>query len=339
MIVLVSAKPTEYEPNNNESASSESNESTNSSDESFVDIVELPSEEVITYRDKRKTNDPSALPLRGVIDAIEKDLLVKANKANENTRQRRSPQVDEENSSTENSTILDNPADVNKDFFGDLFNYTRPDRETDDKDIKIPLNSLVQAVESTLVHSALNLKDTKIKRDVSTEKPSTEKPSTEPHPSEESKSKPETIHVEKINALQDLHLLNPITFKPASTEEPCGDEENITTTEPSIQKTKIAVVHASNSVSLVAGRDKKLAHVQHQEISQTVFHSSLAIFPTIPPNSISAPLPTTTDLAVGTTIAPHITEASKKKELVAEALKLKEKFAEIQADPVILSQF
>lgn len=345
-----------------------------------IDINKQVGETEDVKRSERRTEELVKLPLRGFISAIESDLVSRALNVNAqlNRRKRSIESIvdhdddddsDEDNDSNDNktssnTTITDDSVDVNKDFFEGIFNYTRPQRETEEKDVKIPLNGLVSAIETTLVHSAQNLKDLKhTKREVSTEENhelSTE--SIESHRISRDTSndqEPKTdadIKVAKIAASNniDLNLLSPIAFKTQSTahvttEEPNhSDEEATSTTEQPIQRTNVTVIQASASVSLVPGPDKKLAHVQHQEISRTVFHSSLAIFPTIPPQSINAPLPhfTTTEEPIDTTIIPKATPSTmsksedelKHEQMLQKADKLKEKFAEIQAEPVILSQ-
>lgn len=334
--------------------------------DSSIDVSKQADKTEDVIRSERKTNEQPKVPLRSYISAIESDLVSKALKANSNLRRRRSTQQivddDEDNNSNDgkkgDSNRADDLVDVNKNFFEGLFNYTRPERETEDKNVKIPLNGLIEAVETTLVHSAQNLKEsTHSKRDVSANESnkSNESQRTSHEATDEKETKKGAeIKVEKIapSTNINLNLLSPITFKtvsvaPATTTELLEDED-VSTTEIPIQKTALIVLQASNALSLVPGVDNKLAHVQHQEISKTVFHSSLAIFPTIPPQSINAPLLhiTTTEKPIDTTITPQTSSASTKTEqdvkheqLLQKANKLKVKFAEIQAEPVILSQF
>lgn len=321
-------------------------------------------------RPERKTEDQPKVPLRSFISAIESDLVTRALDVNSKLHRRRSTEriVDdndyEDNKETQsNNTVAVDSLDVNKDFFGSIFNYTRPLRETEEKDVKIELNGLVSAIESTFVNSAQNLKYSK--REISNnENP---EPNTEPNESrrinrdttsdQEVKKEPE-IKVAKIGSTSsiDLNLLSPIAFKTASTapveiteESTHSGEEGISTTETTIPKTNITVIQSSNTVNFVLGSDQKLAHIQHQQISKTVFQSSLAIFPTVQPKSINAPLPhyTTTEEPIETTVAPIPSTSTtnkneqelKHEQLLQKAQKLKEKFAEIQAEPVILSQF
>lgn len=341
-----------------------------------IDISKQADHTDDTKRPERKTEDYPKVPLRGLISAIESDLVSRALDVNSKLRRRRSTErivyddnyedSKETQSNNSNNTAVVDSVDVNKDFFGSIFNYTRPLRETEEKDVKIPLNGLVNAIETTLVNSAQNLKDLKhSKREISTnENPEV---STEPNESrrinrdttsdQEVKKEPE-IKVAKIGSTSsiDLNLLSPIAFKTTSTapvgnteESTNSGEEGISTTEISIPKTNITVIQSSSTVNLVPGADQKLAHIQHQQISRTVFQSSLAIFPTIPPTSINAPLPhyTTTEEPIETTVPPKTSTSTtskneqelKHEQLLQKAQKLKEKFAEIQAEPVILSQF
>lgn len=311
-----------------------------------------------------KTVEPTKVPLSGLISSIESDLVFQAQQVNAHLRALRTiPDTVDEDSSKENSTSTDDSVDVNKNFFEGLFNFTRPLRETEDKDIKIPLGGLINAVESSLVNSAQNFKEpVQSKRDVAVENDSN---SNETHrinrdcaTDDQESIKQPNIQVQALsasNAVQNLNLLSPITFKPTSEaasvdDVTLADEDGISTTETtSIHKTDLTVVDGSKGTSLIPGSDNKLAHVQHQEISKTIFSSNLAIFPTIRPKSINAPLPqftTTEQPDIETTVAVQSTTAAKKTELqlkheqlLQKAQELKEKFAEIQADPVILSQF
>lgn len=326
-----------------------------------IDLTKQPNNSEDVKRDERKTDEQAKVPLRGFIRAIESDLMSKALEVNAQLRKRRSTErivsdeddedVKLEKTNQQNSTT--DAVDVNKNFFEGLFDFTRPERETEDKTLKIPLDDLVQAVETTLVQSAKNLKEQNhSKRDISSEESDE---SNEDTINETKPSKKPEIKIEKIapSSSLNLNLLNPIAFKSvsmasASEQSTASDEELISTTEIPIQKTNLTVLQASNSLRLVPSFDNKLAHVQRQEISKTVFHSSLAIFPTIPPHVINAPLPyvTTTEEAVDTTVAVQTSsstvkseEETKHEQLLEKAEKLKEKIAEIQAEPVILSQF
>lgn len=311
-----------------------------------------------------KTFEPTKVPLSGLISSIESDLVSQAQQVNAHLRALRTiPDTVDEDNSKENSTSTDDSVDVNKNFFEGLFNFTRPLRETEDKDIKIPLRGLVNAVESSLVNSAQNFKEpTQTKRDIAVEYDSnsneTYRINRDCATDDQESIKQPNIQVQALsasNAVQNLNLLSPITFKPTSEatsvdDGTLADEDGISTTETtSIHKTDLTVVDASKGTSLIPGSDNKLAHVQYQEISKSIFSSNLAIFPTIPPKSINAPLPqftTTEQPDIETTVAVQSTTAAKKTELqlkheqlLQRAQELKEKFAEIQADPVILSQF
>lgn len=323
-----------------------------------IDVTRLASTTGNVKREERKSEDQAKVPLRGFIQAIESDLVSRALEVNSNLRKRRSTeQIDKDDEDDDNlegiknQNITADAVDVNKNFFEGIFDFTRPQRETEDKELKIPLDGLVQAVETTLVESAKHLKEEKqSKREVSSEESDE---SDEDDHNETKPNKKAEIKVEKIapSSNLNLNLLNPITFKSVSAsstveQSTVSGDEAVSTTEVPIQKTDLTVLKASNSLSLVPSFDNKLAHVQHQEISQTIFHSSLAIFPTIPPQAINAPLPhiTTTEQTVETTASIHSSsskseEETKHDQLLEKAEKLKEKIAEIQAEPVILSQF
>lgn len=270
--------------------------------------------EMVNPIENQTTEEPNKVPVKSLITAVETDLITTALQATTQLRKRSTNS--DVNQSKENQTSAEEPFDVNQNFFEELFNYTRPERETEEKDVKIPLNDLVGAVESTLVHSAQNLRDTK--------------PSNESGESNDQMNslhriyRDDHIEVKKMDPtkpLVNLGLLSPITFKPVTAEQ--DDEAPISTTElPKIKKTNITVIQASNAVSLVPGPDHKLAHVQHQAISQTVFHSNLAFFPTITPKM------STTEMATDTTIKPQNEPDPKH-----------EQSPEIEADPVIFTTF
>lgn len=389
IIVLASAKPTDinepYEDASaNVSVSAEDDEksSISTGDESTEYIVsetfQLPPDEIriirrnvqtsasnSTEESEQKTDEPAKVPLRRLITAVEADLVTQALQINGQLRRRRStPQLSNGDSSRGNSTSSNDSGDANKNLFEGLFNFTRPLRETEEKNVKIQLNGLVQAVESTLIHSAQNLKEPKkLSQDEASIEATTElneslrinrdtNSQNDEHDAPDSKKEP-VIQVQKLdsaNPQQSLNILNPITFKPVApvTETTTACDETPATTEyPIVQKTNVTVIHATNTVSLIPATDKKPAHVQHQEISKTVFHSNLAIFPTLAPKAINAPLPHTTT-AVGlteTTVAAQASNAPNKSEkdakydeLLQKTEKLKEKFAEIQAEPIIFSQ-
>lgn len=315
-----------------------------------------------TVIEEGKIVEPTKVPLRGLINSIESKLVVEAQQVNANIRTKRTAA---DNSTSVGNSTIDDSVDVNKNLFEGLFNFTRPLRETVEKDIKIPLNGLVKAVESTLVNSAQNLKESNesSKREASVEE------STDSNDSHrinrdsdavavESNDKP-NIQVQSLSAskiIQNLGLLSPITFKPAAAAEDVEettssdvDDASTTTEIPIVHRTNLTVIEESKGFSLIPGSDQKLAHVQHQEITKTIFHSNLAIFPTIPPKTINAPLPyvTTTESTIDTTVAVQSSTAAAKKtelqlkheQILKKAEQLKEKFAEIQAEPVILSQF
>lgn len=307
------------------------------------------SEEV--KRSERKAEDQK-ISLRSFISSIESNLISKAQAINANVRLRRSlsAKTVDEASSSENITSTDGLIDANKDLFEGLFEYTRAERQSskeNDTDIKIPLNGLVQAVETTLISSAQKLKDPETlkspKRDTTSyDNSPSKRPLNEKHSTD-------NIQVKKITSsnAHDLNILKPIAFNaaasvdPPSTTDPISrNDELITTTDISTnQQTNYSVVRSSNTVHILS--DQKLAHLQHQQIQKTVFHSNLAIFPTIPPQSINVKnliQTTSQENADDTTVTVHFPTPTPEKAASVDLEKLKEKIAEIQADPVILSQ-
>lgn len=375
MIAIGHARPSDYDDLSPEKVSyglesTEQDDNSNPSDENnepnpyyltgiftkYPDNLEDDNNELKEVIRSERKDEGQTISLRSFISSIESDLVSKAKAINANVRLRRT--VNEANSS-ENITSTDGIIDANKNLFEGLFEYTRAERqssEENEKDIKIPLNGLVQAVETTLINSAQNLKDPETlkpaKRDTTSNDNSSSKQSN--RNSDESlnnKHLTEKIQVKKISSLNvhDLNILKPIAFNaattvdsPSTTESILCNDELITTTDilPN-QQTNFSVVHSSNTVHLVSGADQKLTHLQHQQIQETVFHSNLAIFPTIPPQSINIPnlIQTTTQENVDdTTVTIRSITPIPKKTLSADLEKLKEKIGEIQADPVILSQ-
>lgn len=348
------------------------------------ETYELPSQEEVRVRRKVDTNsscdltlhsnnathkhsdesteEPTKVPLRSLITAVESDLVTKALQINAQLRRRRRQLPSDGNHIKTNST--NDEIDGNKNLFQSLFNFTRPQRDTtENKDVKIQLNGIVKAVESTLVHSAQNLKEPTASNHENGTLIKT-KPNESPRVNRdteqiaqqngtEPKKEQEIVRVQKLDS-NNLDLLKPITFKPSSdalVTEPTtvSHEESIATTKtPVVHKTNLTVVHTTNTISLIPSGKNNITHVQHQEISKTVFHSNLAIFPTISSHSINTPLPhaATEESAPETTVATQLGDEPNKsekdgklEELQQKTEKLKEKFAEIQAQPVILSTF
>lgn len=319
------------------------------STDSSID-VNKQSTNVEIKRSERKTEDQK-ISLRSFISSIESDLIGRAQSINANIRLKRSvsaESIEDGASSIENNTN----ADLNKDLFDGIFEYTRPQRQTDDKDVRIPLSGLVEAVESTFINSAQKIKEPNeskpSKREIEQRnKRDVDEPLENRFPSG-------NIQVKKLTSsnIHDLNILNPITFKAADSIEPIATDTNndelISTTEFTTpeQHTNLTVIHSSDTIHLLPGTDQKLAHIQHQQIRTTVFRSNLAIFPTIPPQSINIPLLQTTateenldSTTALPTSAPEKLNPTRKQISLEDAKKLKEKIAEIQAEPVILSQF
>lgn len=329
--------------------------------DSSIDVSKQADKTDDVKRLERRTEEKAKVPLRGLIAAIESDLVSKAFQVNSQLRRRRSSECtvddddDDDNKSdedeideTSNYNTTDSSVDANQNFFKGLFNYTRPQRESEAKGVKIQLDALVQAVESTLVESSH-----RIKRNVSADESSKESSDLvriSRDKTRDDETKEEQIKVEKINATKkvDLNLLSPIIFKTVLAPEKREEEASSTTENPvqNIPCTNLTIIQTSDSVSLVPDSGHKLAHLQHQRITKTVFSSSLAIFPTIQPELINAPLGQVTSTAkptVRTTVTPKSTNSktddiSKHEQLAQKGEKLREEFAEIQEEPVILSQ-
>lgn len=371
LIIVGHARPSDYDDLSPEKLSyglksTDQDDYLNPSDE-HNEPNEYHSTEIFTkYPDNQEVNESKEakrserkdkyqeISLRSFISSIESDLVSKARDINANVRLRRSlseKTVDEATSSENNTSI-----DAYKNLFGGLFEYTRAERhssEESEKDIKIPLNGLVQAVETTLINSAQNLKNPETLELAKCDKTSNDSSPSNLHLDEPLKdiNSTEKIQVKKLTSLNvhDLNILKPIAFNavasvdPPSTTDPISyNDELITTTENSTnQQTNYSLVHSSNTVHLLPGAYRKLAHIQHQQIQQSVFNSNLAIFPMIPPQSINIPnlIQTTIQENVDdTTVTVHPITPIPEKTVSVDLEKLKEKIAEIQADPVILSQ-
>lgn len=279
----------------------------------------------------------------------------------------------------------------NIDLFASLHDYIRPERDTDsnETDIKVPLHGIVHAIETTLLNSAGNIK--------SAPNDTQATPAAPAHDSDEEERKERSIETEssaktddvdeyldkdlKLDVAdveepraQNLGILSPIAFGPSirdreasatsTTTESASAEATDAAVEPEgkFHQTNITVIKSTNSTHFIPAGDA--IHVQHQHIQQSIFHSNLAILPTIAPSQVDVPLPSRT---VGSSSAEDSFEATSdcgssseesgegktkcekleattvardtlKDELVKKAQKLKEQVAEVAAEPVILSQ-
>lgn len=301
----------------------------------------------VTGPDEQNSEEPTKVPLQGIIAAIETDLVTTALLASTQLHKRQSTANGITTNNIENLTSTEhNASDANQNLFANLFNFTRAEPESH---VKVPLDGLVSAVETTLINSAQNLKDTKPHTDAE----------TIPNYNGAHRFDRDTangiVQIQTLDGtqpLQDLNLLSPITFKSVRNQTEMDDNDgdiNPTTDFPGIHETNFTVVLASDTVSLVPDDANKLAHVQHQAISKTIFQSNLAIFPTIPPTPMIPPLSTNTGNGQSTT-KEESTEHSASgtvqtspsnvtNALIEKTLALKEKLAEVQAPPVIFSQF
>lgn len=314
-----------------------------------------------TVMNEMNKGDPAKVPLQGIIAAIETDLVTTALLANTQLHKRQSMEFE----NNAKAVAKNDSIDANENLFEDLFNFTRPEPQNDGTDnvVKIPLNGLVNAIESTLINSAQNLKDTERLQSHSgaqQENHSNAKPIGLHRIDRDTDD--EVVQVQTLSGnkpLQSLNILSSIALKPvrndtnANGDDDDDEDEIIPSTEyPEEQRANLTVIHASNKVSLVSDGNDKLAHVQHQTISKAVFRSDLAIFPSFTPKTLVQPLAMTTSAQQTsmeeTNSAPAMDEhnrspsdATNKSEtnLSQKTAKLREKIAEIQAPPVILSNF
>lgn len=340
----------------------------NTSNLDALDVNQLFFDKVYNAsRPERNADDKKdEIPLRGLITAIETELVDSAEKINSNVSNQEQLSVETTTEIvTEKPDDDDDSIDVNKNFFDEIFEFTRAQRQTTVEKTAnktIPLNGLVQAVESTLVNSAQKLQKAE------TKKSSAEKVEKIPADAEVKERKTRSADhddedddddddekdektgknhfaVEKLTPTKNvnLDLLKPITFKTPASESSDESHENesgeVSSTTPAVhvQSTNFTVVRAKNSTHIIPNADNKTIHVQHQQISQTVFHSTLAILPTISPNNINVPSiasTTTTQTSVTETV-DAVTDKNKESN---ESQKLKEKVAEVEAIPIILSQ-
>lgn len=323
----------------------------------------------------------SEIPLNGLISAIQTELVDSAEKINSEVSKRKqrsaetTPQTETEKPSDSDDDDDDDSIDVNKNFFDGIFEFTRSQRETAKEpgaNKTIPLKGLVDAVESTLVNSAKKLQNPPKKSSgekvdktaVDAEANERKTRSAEEGDDDDDDDKVEVrshIGVEKVspNKNIDLDLLNPITFKSPTSESADShestestDEVSSTTLTAPVQPTNLTLVHTSNRTHIVPNADNKTAHLQQQQITQTVFHSTLAILPTISPNNINVPeissngTTSTTATTISQTsetdaidaVTDKTADSPKHSNENQETEKLKVKVAEVAANPVILSQ-
>lgn len=309
----------------------------------------LPSVELLHNGDKQNANRPqrqtgeseTKVHLPSLISAIESQIVHSAEEVNAVVGKRSSRSAEDE-AKTESTAAVD----VNKDLFEGIFEYTRPERQAvGDQKQTVQLDGLISAVEQTLINSAqiLQAKQTakreaksaqleRLARDLNADDQSGERNSKE-------------IHLVRItpNKPSDLSLLSPITFrstkvKSSESSESSESVESSTVAASALRfpKDVVAVLHSSENTHLVPSEDSKVTHLQHQQITQAIFKSSLPILPTIPPERLQTPsLQTTTDSSQekhddAITVPPKPAKATEKE-------KLKKQFAEVEAVPVILS--
>lgn len=325
-----------------------------------VDEYKTASGEIVTSdsRQRRGTADAAIIagtnntdgaklkiPLQGLISAVEGDLVDRAKAINTDIK------YNQENTNSTNcddatATTTSQKPPISKDFFDEIDNSTKVIKRSDDKSATITLEGVVKAVESTLIHSAQLVKRN-VEESVAT---------TKPDEGKRDASIP-LIQVEQLNSLtgsSHLNVLGPIAASPTTTES--------TTTKPTtesptataqIHNTNLTIVHSSDTIQIIPNAEDNSLHIKRQQLQKTVFHSNLAIFPTIPPETINAPLPrgstsTENSNVDATTYIANVDtatnsddthDAAKKEKTLNKIEQLQEKIAEVEADPVIVSQF
>lgn len=298
--------------------------------------------------------ETSEVPLDGLISAIGTELVSSAENVNldVSNRKQRSAENGTPPSVTEKSNDV---IDLNKNFFDEIFEFTRAERETgkaNDSNKTIPLRGLVQAVESTLVKSAQKLqaaapsKSSNENVDTNVKERITRSGSADDAVDSGEEVAGKVLEGKHIN----LDLLKPITFKAAasasSESQESHESDEVTSTTPAplqVQPTNLLVLHESNSTHIVPNANQATVHLQRQHISQTIFQSTLAILPTIPPNSVNVPAIATTTTATQTDAVTDNVDSSSQKQLNEnnasdQKQKLKEEVAIVEATPIILSQ-
>lgn len=277
-------------------------------------------------RPQRETENESKIPLNSLIGTIEAEIVHSADAINAQVARRG------RRSSPKRRDTIDqqNNDDVNKNLFEGIFEYTRPQRETNgDAKKTVSLREIVDAVEDTLVHSAEKINSPVFKRNAEVESISNEHEHLEENIDRSDDRSGKEIHLLKIapNKQSDLTLLNPITFKTPkrNTDESNEDKSNEVSTVAApilgLKKEKIATLHSSENTHIIKEENDQVGHIQHQKITQTVFKSNLPILSPNPTKNIQISEPTT--------------EKDVKSE--KEKTKLKEKIAEVGAVPIILS--
>lgn len=305
-----------------------------SSQETTIDKTDPPLDNSVTdnvqnvNRPQRQTAENELkIPLQNLISTIELQLVHSADEANDHIikRNRRSPQDG-----------LD--GDVNKDLFEGIFEYTRPQRETNGEIKKtISLSGIINAVEDTFVHSAERINSPRSKRNTEVDEATSEKRIRLARDLNKDDSSTERsgkgIHLLRItpDKISDLTLLNPITFKPApakSSDSKESDESvevsTVASTILGIKKENVEIIHSSENTHYIKDENDKISHIQHQQITQAVFKSKIPIIPTIPPKRRHQSVDSSTEV-----ITESFNDTGKSK--------LKEKIAEVEAIPVILS--
>lgn len=361
------------------------NASENNSDgeRNALDLNQLFFDKVYNVsRPERKSDEKTGeIPLRGLISAIETGLVDSADKINQdvsNREQRSAETTPQTQTEKPDDDDADDSIDVDKNFFAGIFEYTRAQRDASNESIAnqtIPLKGLVDAIESTLINSAQKLQTSAATKKKSAEivdklpDGDTEAKERKTRSAEEGDDAKEVVEgkshydVAEVSPTKNINLdlLKPIAFKTPSSEtnkshessESTGSNESdeVASTTPAapVQPTSLTLVHESNSTHIIPNANRKTLHVQRQQISQSIFHSTLAILPTISPNNINVQAIAATTTATATTqtstteTADAVTDkVDSPKQLNENKVsdkrqELKEKVAEVAANPIILT--
>lgn len=286
---------------------------------------------------------------------------------------------------------------LNSDLFASLHDYIRPERDTDsnETDIKVPLHGIVHAVETTLLNSVGRIDSAHNNSKLATTEASAVSTALG-HVDDDRKERSievlSTAKTDDVDELTDkdlkvdvsgaeegrshhLTILAPIVFSPSirdreasatstsSTEDATAAELADATPEP-FPKNHITLIKSTNTTKVIPRGD--VFHVQHQQIQQSIFHSNLAILPTVTPDQVNIPQSSKANDGSseeaddssetkpdcnssneesgedkGKCEKPETTTEDRqaiKEELAKKAQKLKEQVAEIKAEPIILSQ-
>lgn len=295
--------------------------------------------------------DPPKVPLHGLVQAVETTLLNSANVVN-------AQHSNAETSSTTTTTTGTSSAETTVSSL----------KKVSPKDE----NRIVRAIEilstaKTDDTDELTDKDYKFDVDVDGERGrSNDLSLLAPIAFTVQKDEKETVN-DPISAPTNTETIAVTTDSNDSIEAATNSNSEISPKSQPVHQTNITVIKSTNSTHLVPNGD--VVHVQHQQIQQSIFHSNLAILPTIPSHRIDIPSSTPaivnsdgnnddTELCnddssssegsseenqnnkkkCQTNKSQEATTSGIHEEVLKKVQKLQEQIAEIEAEPVILTQ-